>query len=811
MRVALRSLLRSPAFLATALLSIGLSVGTAATAFGVIDAVRFRALPFKNGDRLVLLSEVASAPGAGAAGGRACTIACDMQYVTYAALRPLRFRTLDMVAAYGAGLKTMDVMGDPVPVLAGVASENLFALLDVRPMLGRGITAEDNRVGARDVAVLSHDLWMTRFGGDPSVIGRGVKFSEKVFTIVGVMPPGFDFETGVKLWIPAVPTLDPSNRPSIHTITVVGRLAPGQTVAQARSELGALPVEKLRADISTATEITHIEVAPLRARYVEATQSRDVIFAIIVACTMLIACANLVNLALLRALRQQREFAIRAALGARTGNLTRVLLAQYLIVTAGGLVLGLMLAQSMLGVLQSSAALGPPRPAGMEYRIDYSLVAFAALLAAGIAVALSAIPARLVSRIDVQRVLQASTGGASAGRWTGRAQRWFVVAQVACAAVLLTAGGFMTVTVLRLGRLDLGIPYERLVYGSPSYPHAKRTKDLYLPLTERVVAALRALPGASNVGLFATLPLQHAGTTRITLDGAAEPLAQSLVPPSSISVNETYFDAVGAPIDRGRSFSALDREETPPVAIVNEWAARHWWPGEDAVGKIIHLDTAVAGSVELTIVGVVKDNKAASQNILISEIGPELYRPYLQASSAFPSFYVRTAAAPAQLLRPMRQALASLVPDRPVLTSTVLDQVNSQFKGVRLDAEQTLGFALLGLMLALIGIYGVLSYSVGQRTREIAIRSALGATRARIVAMVVGDALSLAGAGLVIGLGVAAAGSNVMSGLLRGTNARDPVVYAAVALGVVTMSAIAAWLPARQAARTEPVTAMKAS
>ncbi|MFI5233663.1 MAG: ADOP family duplicated permease [Gemmatimonadales bacterium] len=811
MRVAFRSLARTPAFLATALLTIGLSVGTAATAFGVIDAVRFRALPFKNGDRLVLLSEVASNPGARAAGGRPCTIACDMQYVTYAALRPLRFRTLDMVAAYGAGLKTMDVMGDPVPVLAGVVSENLFDLLDVRPLLGRGITAEDNRVGARDVAVLSHDLWMTRFGGEPSVIGRGVKFSEKVFTVVGVMPPGFEFETGVKLWIPAVPTLDPSNRPSIHNITVVGRLAPGQTVAQARVELGALPVAQLRANVSAANELTHIEVAPLRERYVAATQSRDLIFAIIVACTMLIACANLVNLALLRALRQQREFAIRAALGARTGDLTRVLLAQYLIVTAGGLVLGLMLAQSMLGVLQSSAALGPPRPVGMEYRIDYSLVAFAALVAAGIAVALSAIPARLITRIDVQKVLQSSTGGASAGRWTGRAQRLFVVAQVACAAVLLTAGGFMTVTVLRLGRMDLGIPYGQLVYGSPSYPHAMRTKDLYLPLTERVVAALQALPGAGGVGVLATLPLQHAGTTNITLDGAAEPLAQSLVPPSSISVNETYFDAIGAPIVRGRSFATFDREETPPVAIVNEWAARHWWPGADAVGKVIRLDTAATGSIELTIVGVVKDNKAAAQNILTSEVGPELYRPYLQASSAFPSFYVRAASLPAQLVRPVRETLARLVPDRPVFTSTVLDQVNSQFKGVRLDAEQTLGFALLGLTLALIGIYGVLSYSVGQRTREIAIRGALGATRGRIIAMVVRDALSLAAGGLIIGLAVAAAGSSVMSGLLRGTNARDPVVYATVAAGVVVMSAVAAWLPARQAARTEPVAAMKAS
>jgi len=807
--VALRSLCRTPAFLATALLSIGLSVGAAATAFGVIDAVRFRALPFKNGERLVLLSEVAAdLPGRVAPAG-SCKVVCDMPYITYDAMRLLSFRTLDVVAAYSSGIKTMDVNGDPVPVLSGVVSENLFDLLDVKPTLGRGFVAADNHVGAEDMAILSHDLWVTRFGADPTVLGRAVKFSDKLFTIIGVMQPGFEFETGVKLWMPAAPTLDPSNKPSIHNITVVGRLAPGQSVAQARTELGALPVERLRTTASAAQELTRIDVAPLRARYAAATQSRDIIFAIIVGCTMLIACANLVNLALLRALRQQREFAVRAALGAGTRELTYVLLSQYLIVTAGGFVLGLALAQTMLGVLQSSAALGPPRPVGMEYRIDYHLILFSALVAAAIAVALSVIPAQLISRIDVQKVLQASAGNASAGRWTGRAQRLFVVAQVACAAVLLTAGGLMAATVFRLGKFDLGIPYEQLVYGSPSYPHAMRTKDKYLPLTERVVAALRELPGSANVGLLAFVPLQHTGTTTITLDGAAAPLPQAVVPPASVSVNDTYFATVGVPLVRGRTFATFDREESPPVAIVNEWAARNWWPGQDAVGKIVRVDTAAAQSVEMTVVGVVKDNKASAQSMLLSEIGPELYRPYLQAPSAFPAFYVRTAT-PGQLVQPLRRTLARLSPDRPVTTFTVTDQANRQFNGVRLDAEQTLGFALLGLVLAVIGIYGVLSYSVGQRTREIAIRSALGASRGRIVAMVVGDALQLTAGGLVVGLTIAAFGSNVIAGLLHGTNAHDPVVYVIVSIGIVAMAALATYLPARQAARTEPVTAMKA-
>jgi putative ABC transport system permease protein len=758
-----------------------------------------------------LLGEVAVDQGGSAAAAAACRVACDMRYESYAGIRPLSWRTLEQVAAFASGIKTMDVSGDPVPVLAGVASENLFDLLGVRPMLGRAFEKADNHVGAADVAILSHDLWMTRFGGDPSVLGRAVRFSEKPFTIIGVMPPGFDFERGVKLWIPESPTLDPSNRPSIHNITVIGHLAAGQSVAAAHVELGAVSLAHLRGDAPGVHAETRVDVEPLRARYEAATKSRDLIFAIIVACTMLIACANLANLALLRALRQHREFAIRAALGARARDLMRVLLAQYLIVTAGGFALGLLLAQSMLGVLQASAVLGPPRPAGMEYRLNYPLVLFAAALAVGIAVTLSAIPARLIGRIDVQRVLQATTAGASGGRWTGRAQRLFVVAQISCATVLLTAGGLMTVTVLRLGKFDLGIPYEQLAYGLPSYAHAMRTKDLYVPLTDRVVAAVRAMPGASNVGVIAFVPLQQSGKTTITLNGAADPLPQDVVPTSSVSVNETYFETIGALLVRGRPFASYDREETPPVAIVNEWAARHWWPGADAVGKIIRVDTAIAQSVEMTVVGVMRDNRAAQQNILLSEDGPELYRPYLQAPSAFPAFYVRATIPPAQLIEPLRRTLARLVPDRPVSGSTVLDQANNQFKGVRLDAEQTVGFALLGLALALVGIYGVLSYSVGQRSREIAIRGALGATRWRIVRMVVGDALALAAAGLVVGLTVAAAGMRVIAGLLHGTDARDPSVYASVALGIIAMAALASWLPARQAARTEPVMAMKAN
>ncbi len=288
-----------------------------------------------------------------------------------------------------------------------------------------------------------------------------------------------------------IPTLDPSTHPSVKSITVIGRLAPGARIAQARAEAGSLPAELLQGGGARTDRKTAVDVAPLRSRYVTGTQSRDIVFAAIVGCVLLIACANVANLVLLRTLRQQRELAIRAALGAGTGELTRLLFLQYLTLAAGAAALGLFAAARLLRFLEAAAVLGAARPPGMDYRLDSHIVVFALLLAVLVAVALSVIPARIIARMDVQRVLGAHTSGAGGSRWSGRAQRVFVVAQIACATVLLTAGGLMTATVARLSRFDLGFDHPHLVFGSPSYATAMRTPDKYKPLTDRLIVDCR--------------------------------------------------------------------------------------------------------------------------------------------------------------------------------------------------------------------------------------------------------------------------------------------------------------------------------
>jgi putative ABC transport system permease protein len=777
-------------------------------AFSVIDAVRLRSLPFRDADRLVVIGETPT--GAGTEGTPPCRGGCNVSYETYAqVLRTHPFRSVDAVTASTSGGKSLNRNGEAVLVTGGILSPNGFALLGVKPVIGRGLTDDDDRLGVPLATVLSHQLWETQFGKDPGVIGTDVKLSDSHYTIVGVMPPGFRFEINSDFWLPPVPTLDPSTRPSIRSVSAFARLAPGRTIADLRAELAN--VEPAVAAGAGRAQKTKLVADPLRERYASSTRSHDLIFGAIVGCLLLIACANLANLVLARTLNRQREFAIRSALGAGSARLARVLLAQNVIIVAAAAILGVIIAWSTLGVLSALPALTSLRPDGMEYRIDARVLGFATLLAAFAAVLVSVIPARLVVGRDVHHLLRVSSpaGAADRARW---AQRLFVVGQVACATVLLTGAGLMARTVLHFAQVDLGFKANRLVTGSPSFPHPWRVPEKYMPVTERIVTELGQMPGAASVAIRATNPLpKREGKAMILLEGAAEPLPAGLVPTNALSVSPWYFTTVGIPIITGRAFREQDRKESLPVAIVNEWAARRWWPDRDAIGHTVRVDTGGGGTLALTVVGIAANNKAARPNLLLAEDGPELYRPFEQAPSAFPTFLVAAASRPEALLRPVSVLLARLVPDRPVFSALVSQNVEQQLGGVRTNAMQILAFAVIGLLLAVIGVYGVLSFDVSRRTREIGIRSALGASRARIAGNTMTDAAKLTAIGVAVGVLVAAFATKLIESLLYTTSPRDPIVYAMVVVAVVLVSLIAAYLPARRAVRVDPIVALKAA
>ncbi len=804
-KAALRSLARSPGFLATTVISLALGLGAAASAFGVIDAVRFRALPFKDADRLVIISEVpADQQGP-------CRANCIVSYVTYAnVLRVIPLRTLDATEAYGFGAKSLDNGDQPRLVFGGITSPGLFGLLGVRPELGRAIQQEDDRLGAPPVLVLSHDLWVSQYGSDPGILGKAIKLSDSHYTVIGVMPAGFDYEVGSQFWLPVVPILDPSTHPTIRTITVLGRLAPGRTLAQLNAELKAIDPAALVAAGSSAAP-TRLQAAPLRDRYTSSTESHDLIFAGIVACVLLIACANVANLALVRALHRQREFALRAALGAQPARIARGLWVQHTVIAliAGGLGLGF--AAWFLRTLQSLAVLQSLRPSGMEYRLDARVMEFTLVLALLVGGLLGLVSARVAGRSNLQRLLREGAPSAGGGRWGSRAQKLFVVAQVASAVVLLTGAGLLTRTAFHLAALDLGFNPAHVAQGTPSIPHPWRVKEKYVPVIRQIAAELAQLPGVAATGLRAEVPIGSSGpASPVAVEGQTAPLSKTLSPASTFSVSPGYFRALGVTVVSGREFSEQDAENAPQVAVINEWAARHWWPRENPVGRTIRIDTAPSLPMAVTVVGVVRDNKAAQQNLLLAELGPEIYRPWEQAPAYAVSFFIRATGSADLALKPMREVLVRLVPDRPLFASLLSDQVRDQLGGVRLNALQIAGFALVGLFLSLTGIYGVLAYTVGRRTHEIGIRGALGASRGGIERMVLGDAARLTGAGVLIGIPVALYSTRLIQGMLYGVSATDPMVYVVVSIGVALVSLVAAYAPARRAAKVDPVIALKA-
>ncbi|MGE0441161.1 MAG: ADOP family duplicated permease [Gemmatimonadales bacterium] len=810
LQYAARRLRRAPGYALTVALSLALAIGAGAAAFSVLDAVRFRALPFRDGDRLVIVSEVPAAPEQ-SGDGPACRGGCEVSYETFANLLTRQdFRSAELVSGYTAGGKALNLGGEPIVIIGGVVSDNLFELLGAQPALGRSFTADDNRLGAELVTVLSHDLWTNQFASDPGIIGQVIKLSDSRYTVIGVMEPGFEHESGSKFWLPSVPTLDPSTRPSIRSLTVIARLKPGATVAQFRTELAALDPAAVNAARPRDAAPIRLDALPLRERYTAATQSHDLIFAAVVACILLIAAANLANMALVRALHQQREFAVRSALGASRRQLIRQLGAEQAILVVVAAAAGLLFARWLLGVLADVAVLQSLRPTGMSYRIDARAAAFAIGLAALFGVFLSLLPARLAQRTDLQHLLRqggSQLAGLRLGAW---AQRVFVVAQIAAAVVLATAAVLMTKTVLRLARVDLGFDTAHVIDATPSFPHPWRVRETYEPVTRQISTELALLPGVAGVGVRATTPLGPRGAApNIVLADRSEPLPSALVPRAAASVDTGYFGATGIALARGRGFTALDAADAPPVAIVNDWAAARWWPGADPIGQVIQIDTAPGLPLRLEVVGVVRNNKAAMGNLLLAEDGPELYRPLDQASSAFPTFVVRATGSTAPLLKPVKDILVRLVPDRPLSATPVSIQADRQLAGVRINAFQIMGFAAIGLALALLGVYGVLSYLVSRRTREIGIRSALGAGTEQIRAMVLRDTVLLAVAGVAIGLPVAVSGAGLLATLLHGTRAADPVVLGTVGVVMIAVAMAAGLVPARRAARVDPLEALR--
>jgi putative ABC transport system permease protein len=812
--IAVRSLGRSPGFVVAAVVSLGLAIGAGVAGFGVLDAVRFRALPFPNADRLVLISEV---PKAG------CPNVCDVNYKTFALLRANQFKSIDALAGFTGGNKSLGTGTDQLDVVAAVVSGTVFDMLAVRPELGRTFAPEEDRLGALPTMVIAHDLWATYFNSDPRVLGKTYVLSDEPYTVIGVMPPGFAFESRSQVWLAASRYLDPRTGTSLRAVNVLARLAPGATMEQLAGELRTLEASANvgRPEKSRVT----FAVGPLRDRYVNATHGNDVVFAGIVAAILAIGCANVAGLILVRAMRHRRALAVRSALGATRSVLARYLFIENLVLCVAGLAIGLALAGVSLRALQAVTPLqAAGRVAGMEYRMDARALAFAVVLTALVACVLSLAPVRLLIRRDLQSTLREGAATAMVSRGGQRVQQTFVVIQTACAVALLVATGLMVKTIVRLSHVELGYDAEHVAWVTAVPVHSWRLEGKYLPAADRLLRDIAVIPGVEASALRMQVPFAAAkprvpgeivvrrnlDEATMTLDAGRE-IDATLQPKIAFGVSADYFKVMNIPLVAGRAFTVTDDGSSPAVAIINQWAARHWWPNENPIGRTFTVDTAPSVRAVVTVVGVARDNLAGQPSILLAKPGPEVYRPFKQSHFWLVNYYARMRSPSGRFVEDERTAvMRGMASDGRPRGGLLSVQVDGQLQTVRTNAAQIAGFAVVGLLLAIMGLYGVLSYVVQQRTQEIGIRGVLGAGRGDILAMVLSQAMRLTVVGIGVGLLTAVAAVRTMSGLLYGTPTNDVTVYASVSLVALLVGLVASWVPARRAARVDPVIALRA-
>jgi predicted permease len=785
-RYALNALTRNPGFAAVAVLTLALGIGANSAIFSIVHAVLLRPLPYQEPGRLVSAGSLL--------GGEYLFFRDHAQSVGVMAL----YR--------GVGLNLSN--GGEADRLTGAhVSANLFSTLGIQAARGRGFLPTEEQPGADRVVVLSHALWRQRFGAEPGVIGRDIEIDGEPRRVVGVMPPAFSFPSpDTDVWMPYA--FDRGNPAALwgggQRGQAVARLAPGVTPAQAQAELRALAPELRKANtlwVFAAGWGTTREVVRLQDRLVGSVRTRLLIILGAVGFVLLIACANVANLLLARASARQHEVAIRHALGAGRGRIARQLLTESAVLGLLGSTAGLLLA--FLGVPLLVSGLSADFPRVEEISVDRWVLGFT--MAAGLVTGLAfgAVPAIRSSRADSGGSLKAVTRSSTS---LGRAAALLVIGEVAVAVLLVIGAGLLIRSFAELLRVDPGFQSERIVTARLTPPAARfrdatRISALYAELLARV----GALPGVQDAEAVSHLPLVG-GSSGFAFEVEGKPHVSGAGAPTTgeHSVTPGYLRVMGIALREGRMLADTDRN-APDVAVINETMAREYWRGESAVGKRLKR---VWNDDWITVVGVVGDIKYHG---LSKKVEPEIYRPFLQAPVRDMSLVVRAAVQdPTTLAGSLRQAVASVDATVPVSEIRTLDQMLSTSVATPRVTTMILAlFAAVALTLAAIGIYGVLSYTVSRRAREIGLRMALGARRVDVLRMVLGQAMRLAGLGTVAGVAAAFATTRALDTLLFGVSRTDPLTFVVVPLLLLGVAGIAAYVPASRATRVDPTTALR--
>jgi putative ABC transport system permease protein len=801
-RYALRNLRKRPVFSLIVVFTLALGIGANTAIFSVVDAVLFAPLPYSGPDKLVVLWAKNEKQN------------LTQQPVSYPNIVDLReashvFERLSVVRGELFSLTDRD---EPERVTGVRVSTNILTLLGVTPALGRNFLPEEEQPPKASVALLSHGLWQRRYAGDPRLLGQAIIIDGKSYTVIGILPawlkqPGTTLGnlSDPDVWIPVVPAASEQNR-NFANMRILAGLKMGVTPAQAQSEVDTLGarLEKQYPDSNTNLRFG---VVGLREQLTGRVSKALWILLGVVGCVLLIACANVANLLLARAASRQSEIAVRNALGATRLQLIRELLTECVVLSLTGGVLGLLLAYLGVTVMTSLSSGGIPR--ANEIGISREVLLFTMLLSLLTGLAFGIVPALQSSRSQLTEDLKEAKKGASGSVRHRRSLNALVVIEIALALVLVAGAGLMMRSFRSVLGIDPGFDPHNVLTFSAALPLATyKDQQQHVQFFERALAKIRALPGVEAAAGTFRVPIAGFATAIFSVQGKPVPTGQAPIADYR-AITVGYFRAIGIRLLKGREFTERDSADAPDAVIVNEELARRSWPGEDPIGKRLQVGT------ELTrwrqVVGVVGNARLSG---LEAKVDPAIYVPFPQNSwpnALRNSFLVlRTTTDPQSLIPAIRRELRSVDPTFPITQIRTMDEiVGDSLSQRRFNTALLALFAFVAVALAAVGIYGVMSYAVSQRMREMGIRMALGAEQSDITKLVTSNAARLAALGIAIGVVAATISSRLMSSLLFGITATDPMTFVFTALLLAAVTLLASYIPSRRAARTDPIAALR--
>ncbi len=794
---ALRQLRKAPAFALIAVLTLALGIGATTAIFSLLHAVVLRPLPFPHPDRIVQLWRTEHG---------------DDRSVAAASFLGFReARSFSRLAAAWTASFNLTGDGPPERILGDRVSAGYFDVFGVRPELGRVFTEAEDRPGRDRVVVLSDSLWRQRFAADRQVVGRTFRLNGLAYEVIGVLPAAFELRAvDARLWVPVAFTPEQAANFGNSYLHVLGRLRPGVSRKAAAAEVAAIARRLAPLDLpSRRGQGTRLE--PFLDHLLGGYRKRLLILLGAVGCVLLIACVNVANLLLARGGVRSREIAVRAALGAGRGRIVRQLLTESLVLGLAGGLAGLGLAHAGVRFMVAISPAGVPRLATAG--IDGAALAFALAVALAASLLFGLVPALRTARPDLQSMLK--EGGRAVSSPRDRMRTVLMVAEVALALVLLVGAGLLIRSAIRLQAVEVGFDPSGLLTAQLSLPFADYPggPDRAVKTVLEAVDRVGRIPGVSSAAAASILPLSRSNVSS-TLDVEERPVpeAERMIG-NTRQVTPGYFGTLRTPLVRGRDFTARDRAGAPDVAIVNRQLARRAWGSEEVLGKRLAYWRDEKGPVWMTVVGVAGDVR---QGQLADETRPEVYLPLEQANSDLlgehelsMALVVRAAGDPAAIAPRVRQAVLAVDPRLPVFDLLTMEEIRTSLAATtRFNMLLLTALGAIGLLLAAVGIYGVIAYFVSQRTQEIGLRMALGATEGGVLSLVVWQAMRPVLLGVAVGLAGAAAAGRAIAGLLFEVSATDPATFAGVVLVLATAALLASWLPAKRAARVEPTRAL---